>query len=214
MPVALEMLYEMTGQPSLFYAFEGKARGLYIRGDRIRAMGPFAHPILAGTVGAVCLPLMAGMWHRRRFVAYAGIAACLAMVVSSASSGPLMSSIAAAAGLLMWPYRHGMKQVRRLIVAIYVFLAIAMKAPVYYLIARINFVDGSTGYHRALLIESAIKYLNEWWIVGTDFTRHWAPSPGYTPQHTDITNHYLSMGIQGGLPLLILFIASLRRSHS
>jgi hypothetical protein len=107
-----------------------------------------------------------------------------------------------------------MKTVRWLIVGLYCALAVAMKAPVYYLIARINFVDGSTGYHRALLIESAVRYLGEWWLAGTDLTRHWAPSPGFSPQHTDITNHYLTMAVLGGLPLLVLFIGGLTKAFS
>jgi hypothetical protein len=212
LPVALEMAYEMTGNPSLFYAFEGTPRELYVRGERIRAMGPFAHPILAGTVGAVTLPLMIAMWHRRRQAALVGALACILMVVASASSGPLMSAIAAVTGLAMWTHRYRMRAIRYGIVAMYFALALAMKAPVYYLIARINFVDGSTGYHRALLIESSIKYFNEWWVAGTDLTRHWAPSPGFSPQHTDITNHYLSMAILGGLPLLVLFVGGLTRA--
>ena len=114
----------------------------------------------------------------------------------------------------MWRNRHRMKTVRWMLVGLYFALALAMKAPVYYLIARINFVDGSTGYHRALLIESAITYLNEWWLAGTDYTRHWAPSPGFTPQHTDITNQYLGMAVMGGLPLMILFFGVLTKAFS
>jgi hypothetical protein len=212
-PVALEMIYEMWGNSSLFYLFEGYARPLYIRHGRVRAVGPFVHPILAGTVGGVCLPLMVGMWKRQRLAASAGIFACLGMVVASASSGPIMSTIAALAGLAMWSQRHRMRTVRWILVAAYFALALAMKAPVYYLIARINFVDGSTGYHRALLIESAIKYLDTWWLAGTDYTRNWAPSPGHTPYHTDITNHFLAIAILGGLPLLLLFIGTLAKAY-
>lgn len=214
LPVAVEMLYEAAGYTNLFYAFEGTTRSLYVREERIRAFGPFAHPILAGTVGAVCLPLMVAMWRLRPVAARAGVAACAVMVVTCASSGPLMSAAASVGALAMWRYRYRMKSVRWLAAATYVALAIAMKAPVYYLIARINFVGGSTGYHRALLIESAITYLNEWWLTGTDYTRHWAPSPGFSPQHTDITNQYLSMGVMGGIPLLLLFIAGLVKAFS
>ncbi len=213
-PVALEMIYEMLGNSSLFYLFEGYARPLYIRHGRVRAVGPFVHPILAGTVGGVCLPLMVGLWNRQRVAAFAGIFACLGMVVASASSGPIMSTIAALAGLAMWPHRHRMRTVRWMLVFAYFALALAMKAPVYYLIARINFVDGSTGYHRALLIESAIKHLSTWWLAGTDYTRNWAPSPGHTPYHTDITNHFLAIAILGGLPLLLLFIGTLTKGYA
>jgi hypothetical protein len=89
-------------------------------------------------------------------------------------------------------------------------LAVAMKAPVYYLIARIDLTGGSTGWHRAALIESAIRHIDEWWWAGTDYTRHWMPTGvSWSPEHTDITNEYLNMGVIGGLPLMTLFIATL-----
>jgi len=82
-----------------------------------------------------------------------------------------------------------------------------MKVPAYYLLARIDLTGGSTGWHRARLIESAISHLNEWWFAGTDYTRHWMPTGvSWSPNHTDITNHYLMMGVLSGLPLLILFV--------
>jgi hypothetical protein len=213
-PVAIEMLYEMRGSPSLFHVLEGRAQELYIRGGRIRAFGPFFHPILAGTVGAVCIPLMAGIWHHHRLVSLAGLVACLAMIVSSASSGPVMSALAALVGLGMWRFRCHMRAVRWGIVLVFVALAVAMNAPVYYLIARINVVDGSTGYHRALLIESAVTYFGDWWATGTDYTRHWAPSPGAVAEHTDITNQYIGMAVNGGVLLLALFIGFFYKGFS
>lgn len=208
-PVALEMAYEVTGRPSLFYAIGGEGREVYIRQARVRAVGPFMHPILAGTVGAVCLPLMVGLWRERRAVALIGTIACLTIVGTSASSGPVMSTAASVAGLGAWAVRGHMRAVRRLSLGLYLALALAMQAPVYYLMARVNVVGGSTGYHRALLIESALTHLGDWWATGTDVTRHWAPSPGFTPQHTDITNQYLSLGVLGGLPMIALYLAVL-----
>jgi hypothetical protein len=213
-PVALDMVYELSGSPSLFYVFEGHPNSIYHRDGRIRAYGPFAHPILAGTIGAVCLPLMVAMWKHRRKTSLVGIIACTAMVISSASSGPIFSAASSLAALAMWRHRFSMQTVRRLAVVAYILLAIAMKAPVYYLIARIDVIGGSTGYHRALLIDAALTHINEWWLAGTDYTRHWAPSPGASPQHTDITNHYISMGVLGGLPLVFLFIGGLAKAFS
>ena len=90
-----------------------------------------------------------------------------------------------------------------------------MKAPVYYIIARINLVGGSTGWHRSALIESAFNHLQEWWFAGTDYTRHWMPTGvSWSPDHTDITNHYIQMGVIGGLPLMFLFIAILVKGFS
>ena len=45
-------------------------------------------------------------------------------------------------------------------------------------------------------------------MAGTDYTRHWMPSGvSWNPKHTDITNHYLQMGVEGGLLQMFLFIA-------
>ncbi len=85
-----------------------------------------------------------------------------------------------------------------------------MKAPVYYLMARVDLTGSSTGWHRAYLIESAINHLGEWWFAGTDYTRDWMPTGVlWNSNQTDITNHYLHMGVQGGLPLMLLFMAVL-----
>src|SRR5207253_439216 len=91
-----------------------------------------------------------------------------------------------------------------------VVLQIVMNDPVYFLMARIDFTGSSTGWFRAQLIRSSIQHLDEWWAVGTDYTRHWMPSGIYANEiHTDITNHFLEMGVWGGLPLLSLFVLAL-----
>ena len=151
---------------------------------------------------------MCGMWRRHKVVASAGMAACLTMVVTSASSGPILSTAAAIGAMSMWPMRRRMQLVRwAAVVGGYVALDFVMQAPAYYLIGRIDLTGSSTGWHRARLIESAFRHLNEWWLGGTDHTRHWmATGVVWSADHTDITNHYLHMGVIGGLPLMILFI--------
>jgi phage shock protein PspC (stress-responsive transcriptional regulator) len=214
-PVAMEMLYEHVAFHNLFSVLGGVPEIPQIREGRIRAFGPFTHPILAGTVGAVCLPLMVGIWQRHRNIAFSGIAACLTMVVASGSSGPIMSVIAAIASLFMWHHREKMRLIRWLVVITYIFLEAIMKVPAYYIIWRLNVAGGSTGYYRAALIDSALKHLNEWWMAGTDYTRHWMPSGvSWSPDHVDITNEYLIMGVIGGLPLMFLFIAILTKGFS
>jgi len=92
---------------------------------------------------------------------------------------------------------------------------VVMKAPPYYLMARVDLSGGSTGWHRARLIESSMEHLGEWWFAGTDYTRHWMPTGVYfSPNHVDITNHYLAMGVLGGLPLLFLFVLLLVKGFS
>ncbi|MBW1727688.1 MAG: O-antigen ligase family protein [Deltaproteobacteria bacterium] len=186
-----------------------------IRHGTIRAQGPFAHSILAGTVGAVCLPAMVGVcqFHRKRGLM--GVMACVAMVFASGSSGPIMSMIAGVGALVMWHYRSYMRALRWIAILIYVALDLVMKAPAYYLMARIDISGGSNGWHRARLIEMAIAHLHEWWLGGTDYTRHWMPTGvSWSPNHTDITNYYIKMGVIGGLPLMILLIALFAKGFS
>jgi len=209
-PLSIELLYEKIAVHNLFSALGGVSEIPEIRDGKIRAQGPFAHSILAGTIGAVCLPLMVGLWQQHRKTAAAGIVACFLIIYASASSGPILSALFAIGALLMWYWRHRMRLVRWLAVLGYIGLDLIMKAPVYYLLARIDLTGSSTGLHRAALIDSAIWYLSEWWFAGTDVTRHWMPyGVNWREDQADITNYYLRMGVDGGLPLMLLFIAGL-----
>jgi hypothetical protein len=209
-PVALEMINEQLTGRNLFAVFGAVPDSVVERGERFRAEGPFLHPILAGTVGAACLPLMIGIWRTHPRYAKVGLAACLAMVVTSASSGPLVSVFAGIFALVLWRWRRWTRQMRIAAVVGYIFLNMVMKAPAYYLIARIDLTGGSSGYHRAALIEAAISHYREWWFAGTNYTRHWmAYGVSWSPDHCDITNQYIYYGVIGGFSLMALFIAAL-----
>ncbi len=214
-PLAIEMLYEKLTAHNLFSLLGGVSESPTIRVGRLRAQGPFAHSILAGTVGAVCLPLVIVLWNRSRKAALIGVGACLIMIFAASSSGPILSFMAAIGALFMWRYRHRMRLVRWLAVLGYIGLELIMKAPAYYLIARIDLTGGSTGYHRSRLIQSAFEQLSDWWLAGTDYTRDWmVTGVGWSADHSDITNYYLHMGVTGGLPLMLLFIAVLAKGFS
>lgn len=215
-PLAIEMCFEQLVGHNLFAKLgPGVTEIPQIRRGRIRAQGPFAHSILAGTVGAVCLPLTIAIWQRHRKMAIAGIMACVIIIAACASSGPILSAVAAIGALLMWRYRSKMRLIWWVGVLGYVCLDLIMTDPAYFIMARIDLAGGSTGWHRAALIRSAYNYLSEWWLAGTDYTRHWmASGVTWSPEHTDITNYYLKMGVWGGLPLLILFIAVMSRGFS
>jgi hypothetical protein len=77
----------------------------------------------------------------------------------------------------------------------------------------IDFVGGSTGWHRSRLLDSAIAHLDEWWLFGTDYTRHWMPfGLPSMPEHCDLTSYYVHLGVIGGLPLVITLVVILSRS--
>jgi hypothetical protein len=214
-PLAVEMLLEKMTAQNLFSVLGGAAENSMIRDGVIRAQGPFYHPILAGTVGAVCLPLMIGLWQQYRKAALAGIIACILIILTSASSGPIASALAATLALILWRYRQHMRFVRWIAVIGYIALDIVMNAPAYYLMARYKFIGASTGWHRARLIETTFLHLNEWWLAGTDYTRHWMPTGvSWSLDHTDITNYYIKMGVIGGIPLMMLLIIIFAKGFS
>ena len=214
-PIALEMIYEQLTSHNLFSILGGVPFNPDFRSGNIRAQGPFAHSILAGTVGSVCLPFMIGIWQHQKKVAIAGSIACIIIVFASSSSGPILSTLVVFLGFAMWHWRQNLRALRWAAILGYFGLELVMKAPAYYLIARVAPVGGSTGYHRAQLIESALDHLSEWWLFGTDYTRHWmATGVSWSADHTDITNHYIKMGVLGGLPLMILFIAIIYKGFS
>jgi hypothetical protein len=213
MPIAVAMALEAATGRNGFSVLGGVGDYLELRGGRWRAQGPFGGAITAGTVGGSCLPMALALWWCNRRLALTGIAATGVMVMSSASSGPVMTAFSALVGLAAWKIRDHMRAVRWGIVLTIIALDIVMKTPVYYLIGRFNITGHSTGWHRAALIEAAINHLSEWWMAGTDFTRHWMPS-GISDTQTDITNQYIKMGVLGGLLLMILFIRILVKAFS
>jgi multidrug transporter EmrE-like cation transporter len=149
-------------------------------------------------------------WRKKRKLALIGLIATGSMVMTSRSSGPIMTCFFALLALAVWKFRHRMRLIRWGAVFAIIALSIVMNAPVYYLLARIDLTGSSTSYYRAALINSAISHLDEWWLGGTDYTRHWMPTgAAWSPDQADITNHYIKMGVLGGLPLMLLFISVL-----
>jgi hypothetical protein len=208
-PLAASMVYEKISSHNLLSVF-GSPEASQIRDGRPRARGPFRHAILAGTIGAFSVPFMVGLWRTHRAVAALGLTACVCIVVASNSSGPLMSLATALFALALWPFRERLHIARWAAVGLYLLLAVVMTRPPYYLMARIDLTGSSTGWHRARLIESSIAHLNEWWLAGTDYTRHWMPTGvSWSPDHTDLTNHFIALGVYGGLPLLLTFVAAM-----
>jgi len=206
--VAFMTIEQLTGH-NIFAMVGGLPLFSDIREGRLRARGPFRHPILAGTAGAVFLPFAIALCRWKPMIGVVGIIAGIAVVIYSASSGPVGSLVAVVIGVGLWRFRERLGLILKASLALLLFLHLfVMKAPVWYLIARAGSVGGSTGYHRARLIDQAIAHIDEWWFAGTDYTRHWmATGVGWSTEHTDITNWFLVMGVHGGLPLMFAFIA-------
>lgn len=205
-PLSAIMLNEWSTGRNAFSIFGGVSPITGIRDDSLRCQGPFGHPILAGVFGAVTLSWFVGLWHYRggsRVLAVAGMAASTVIVFVSASSTPLFSYCAAILGLGFWPLRHRMRLLQVVLLALVVSLHILMKAPVWYLIARVRFLPSSTSYHRAVLVDRTIERVNEWWLLGTTSTAHWGH------QMFDVANQYVRVAVDGGLLGLVWFLGGI-----
>jgi hypothetical protein len=205
-PLAVAMLMEKVSGRNVFAIFGGVPLITAIRNGAVRCQGPFAHPILAGTFGATLFPLFVALWRQGRQTRSLSLAAILSSVVivlASASSGPVVALLAGLVALSLWPLRKHMRVIRWGLLLALVGLEIVMKAHVWFLIARIDLVSGSTAYYRAYLIDRFIDNFGDWWLFGIKNTGVWAD---VTVGLHDRTSQYVVYGADGGLSTLVLFI--------
>lgn len=206
-PVSIGMVFEKVTGKNLFSIFGGVPEDIIIRKGKARAQGPFRHPILAGTVGATAVPLVLAIWNTRRNLSIIGILAGLGMTVASTSSGPILTLMGGIAAVCFWRFRNLTPLLVKGGIVVYVILSLVLSQPPYYLISKIDITGGSTGWHRAFLIDRTIQHINEWWLFGTDKTVHWMPRQGrINDHHTDITNYFIGFAIQGGLVGILLVL--------
>jgi hypothetical protein len=200
-PVAAAFLVEHLTAHNLFSIFGGVPEITVVREGRLRCQGAFAHPIIAGCFWATQLPLMAALWWRgERNWAKVGILGSLMIIGLCASSTPVMAVVAVALGGAFFAARRQMKTVCWSVVILLLSLHIVMKAPVWHLIARIDFARGSTGWHRYNLIQQTINHFWEWWLFGARSVEAWGVYGG------DVTNQYVIEAVRGGLAGMVLFI--------
>ena len=215
LPLAVLLAFETATSANAYHAIGTRYAEAFVREGRHRAMGPFGNPILAGTLGAVCFPLFVAIWRRQRRPALIGIASSIVIIITSASSGPIGTLLLALGALMLWPWRRSLGTVKLSAIALIFIVQLFRERSVWYLLALIDFVGGSTGWHRARLLESALDHIGEWWLAGTDYTRHWMPyGLPSVPNHCDLTSYYVHLGVIGGLPLLIALIWILWRSFN
>lgn len=212
-PFGLIMFYERLTGNNPYRFFGGQSLVTIVRDGRIRAQGSFGTPILAGTVVATSLPFLVSIWREKKGLALVAMFAAFMTIFSTSSSGPIATAMVAIAVMCVWKWRSKAGIILVWMVVALVLMHFIKNRPVWYLMALMDFVGGSTGWHRAYLIDMAVQHLDEWWAFGTVFTRHWMPY-GLTndPNHCDITNYYIQLGITGGLALTGALIAIQWRS--
>ncbi|MBC2608245.1 hypothetical protein [Pelagicoccus albus] len=212
-PLALGMTYtKLTGGFNIYSLFGG-SNFLLVRNGTARAIGPFGTPILAGTIGALLIPTIITIWNENKKTAILGIISCMGIVLSAGSSTPIGALIICSWALMLWRWRQYTGKITALCVSMLIFIQLVKDRPVWYLIAITDFVGGSTGWHRAYLIDMAVRYFDEWWLWGSDYTRHWMPyGLPSVPEHCDLTNYYINLGVFGGVPLMLALILVIVKS--
>jgi hypothetical protein len=209
-PYAALILLEAFTQRNVFTVMGGIDYGSWVRDGRPRCQGSFRHPSLLGTLGATFVPLYIGLalTPERRKLAIVGLFSCLAIVWASNSGGPASCAAVGIAGWFGWKIRTRMKLVRRGTVGFVLLMALAMKAPIWYLIARVSAITGGDGWHRSYLMDVAFQHLGEWWLAGMPIlaTRDWFPYNLGVTGGSDITNQFIAFGLDAGLAGIALFI--------
>ncbi len=216
-PYAVLVLIE-TLQGHHIFAVLGTHAPEVMRAGRLRSIGSFDHPSLLGTLGASFMPIYIGLWCAKinRMYAFIGIMLCATIVWASNSGGPISCVLYGWLGWMLWFNRKKMQWFRRVFFAVLCFLALVMKAPIWFLIARLGAITGGDSWHRSNVIEVFYRHLDEWWLAGMpiEATKYWLPTFNSVTGGIDLTNYYLVFGFTSGLGAMALFILMLVRGFS
>jgi len=205
---AVGMVIEQMKMINIFGMLGGVRLVPEVREGKIRSQGVFQHPILAGTFAATLLPLFILLWRngKSKLFAILGMVGATTMTITAQSSTPLLAYGAGFLAIFLWPLRNKLRTVRWGLVVAILCLQLVMKAPFWFVIAHIDLSGGSSGYHRAMLVDHFIRNFSDWWFLGTGDTSSWGDDMW------DVQNQFVAVGTTGGLIALIAFIAVISRS--
>lgn len=201
--IACFMIYERFSGVNLFGVLGGVRIESEVRNGSVRSQGPFQHELLAGTFAATLLPLFFLLWKsgKSRLLGIVGAAGSTVMVLTSQSSTPVLAYLAAVGGICCFCLRRHMQLMRWGIVGALIALQMVMNAPVWYVIRHVDVIGGSSGYHRAQLVNDFIMHFRDWWLIGTTENARW----GFNMW--DLCNQFVAEGEVGGLATFICFVA-------
>ena len=204
---AVCMINEQITHQNVFGLLGGVQLTPQIRAGSARSQAAFGVYIEAGEFGAILVPLLVWLWSdkRSRIAACVGMIGASGMVLTSHSSTPLLALAAGILGFCLWPLRRRMRIVRYGLVSMLIALHLVMNGPVWALIGRVDLTGSSSGFHRYYLVDCTIRHFSDWWLLGyRDFDK-W----GW--DMWDLSNHYVSIALTGGLISLVFFLGILAR---
>lgn len=173
-----------------------------VRAEHYRCQAAFPHSIMLGLFWATLVPLFVGLGltENKRILYWIAVAAAVFIVVASASSTPMLVLAVVLLCLSGFKWRRYTSRIGLSLLVLLTALHIVMRAPVWHLLARVNVIGASTGWHRYNLIDKAIEHFDEWMLIGCRNTDHWGFGLG------DVTNQFILQGVRGGLITLLIFL--------
>ncbi|HUX50276.1 MAG TPA: hypothetical protein VMW73_05725 [Spirochaetia bacterium] len=211
--IVLLFLYEYRTGVNPMNVFGGVPATSDIRGGRIRIQGPYPHSILAGAYWAAALPLFIGYRLREGLrvpVMYLAAFASLVVVVLSASSTPIASAAFGVAGAVLYYQRRSLTALKLSLLLTLLVIALVMHHPIWFLLARVDLVGGSTGYYRYLLVDSFLRHWSDWCLIGIRDTFQWGEGYGLAAVGLrDLANQFVYEGTRGGAASLLLFVSAI-----
>lgn len=203
------MLNEFVTHKNVFGYVGGPGVEAAVRDGRIRAGATLGY-LYAGAFAGVLIPMFLWLWtdKKSRMVAFAGLVGATTMVITTTSSTSYLAFMGSLIGLACWPLRKRMRLVRWAMVTCLVVLHLAMKAPVWALIQRIDLTGSSSSTQRYELVDMTIKHFSGWWLLGDKSYTSWGWGSW------DLCNQFVAVALTGGLLTLIFYIAIFSRSFA
>ena len=127
--------------------------------------------------------------------------------LTSMSSGPWLACALIIIFALLEKRTKYIKPILISLVVFAIFLELSSNRHFYNLIDYLA-LSSSTAWYRTRLLEVAVNNINEYWLfgVGSNMPHHWALQLDGR-LHIDIVNHFLMIGLYGGLPAMFMYIA-------
>jgi hypothetical protein len=217
-PYVTLVLVESFTLHNPYWTMSGLSLKPWMRAGRVRCTGSFRYASLLGTLGGSFAILYIGLvlTGTEGILAWIGVGLSLVIVWAANSGGPASFVAIGLLGWLMWRVRTRMRLVRWGIVGAIVLGALLMKAPVWYLLSRVSDFTGGDGWHRAYLVDVTVRNIDKWWIAGMPIeeTSTWFPYTISSTGAADLTNAFISFGINAGLGAVVLFIWLFVRAFS
>lgn len=209
-PYVMLVLVESFTLHNPFFLMAGISTEPWIRAGRVRCTGSFRYASLLGTMGGSFAILYIGLMLAGTdgILPWIGVGLSLVIVWAANSGGPASFVAIGLLGWSMWQLRARMRMVRWGILAAVALAAMLMKAPIWYLLSRVGDLTGGDGWHRAYLVDVTVRNIDKWWMTGMPIegTSTWFPYTIASTGAADLTNAFISFGINAGLGALALFI--------